>query len=74
MLKRGDRDGNAPLYEWQADGIKVQLSDSDTEEYLRAGCKFAGRCPQAMEVCQKVAPKDGEVEGALMKCHLFGEK
>ncbi len=51
---------------------KVQLSDSDAEEYLRTGCKFAGRCPQAMEVCRKVAPQDVEVDGALVKCHLFG--
>ncbi len=32
---------------------KIQLSESDAEEYLRMGCKFAGRCPQVMEICKQ---------------------
>lgn len=51
---------------------KVQLSENDAEEYLRVGCKFAGRCPQAMEICQLKMPEDIEVDGELVKCHLFG--
>ncbi len=50
---------------------KVQLSESDTEEYLRVGCKFAGRCPHAMEICRLEAPEDIDVDGVLVKCHLF---
>jgi peptide/nickel transport system ATP-binding protein len=50
---------------------KVQLSESDTEEYLRVGCKFAGRCPQAMEICRLEAPEDVDVDGVLVKCHLW---
>jgi peptide/nickel transport system ATP-binding protein len=50
---------------------KVQLSESDTEEYLRVGCKFAGRCPHAMEICRREAPDDIDVDGVLVKCHLF---
>jgi peptide/nickel transport system ATP-binding protein len=50
---------------------KVQLSESDTEEYLRVGCKFAGRCPQVMEICRREAPEDLDVDGALTKCHLY---
>jgi peptide/nickel transport system ATP-binding protein len=50
---------------------KVQLAESDTEEYLRVGCKFAGRCPQAMEICRREAPEDINVDGALTKCHLY---
>ena len=50
---------------------KVQLSESDTEEYLRGGCKFAGRCPQVMEVCRLEVPEDIYVDGALTKCHLW---
>jgi peptide/nickel transport system ATP-binding protein len=51
---------------------KVQLSESDTEEYLRVGCKFTGRCPQVMEICRHVMPEDIDVDGVLVKCHLFG--
>jgi len=50
---------------------KVQLSDNDTEEYLRVGCKFAGRCPQAMDICRREIPPDIEVDGVQVKCHLF---
>lgn len=49
----------------------VQLSESDTEEYLRLGCKFAGRCPQVMDICRREAPADMEVDGVMAKCHLW---
>jgi peptide/nickel transport system ATP-binding protein len=57
-----------PKKRWKT---KVQLSESDTEEYLRSGCKFAGRCPQVMEVCKTEAPQDVIIDGALTKCHLW---
>jgi peptide/nickel transport system ATP-binding protein len=50
---------------------KIQLAESDIEEYVRVGCKFAGRCPQVMEICHREAPGDLEVAGALTKCHLY---
>lgn len=50
---------------------KVQLSESEQEEYLRAGCKFAGRCPHVMDRCQREAPKDILVDGVLVKCFLY---
>ncbi len=49
----------------------ISLSDTDQEEYLRTGCKFAGRCPKVMDICKEIAPPDVEVEGALVKCHLY---
>ena len=49
---------------------KIQLAESDTEEYLRVGCKFAGRCPQVMEICRREVPEDVNVDGVLAKCHL----
>ncbi len=52
---------------------KVQLSESEQEEYLRAGCKFAGRCPHVMERCKREAPKDVLVDGTLVKCFLYGQ-
>jgi len=56
-----------PKKRWTA---KVQLSENDVDEYLRVGCKFAGRCPQAMEMCRLEAPEDVYVDGVLAKCHL----
>jgi peptide/nickel transport system ATP-binding protein len=50
---------------------KVRLSESDTEEYLRVGCKFAGRCPQVMEICRREIPRDVDIDGALIKCQMF---
>ncbi len=57
-----------PRKRWET---KVQLSESDAEEYLRIGCKFAGRCPQVMEICRHETPQDIDVDGELVKCHLF---
>jgi len=53
---------------------KIQLAESDIEEYVRTGCKFAGRCPQVMEICKSQAPEDLDVGGALTKCHLYRQQ
>jgi peptide/nickel transport system ATP-binding protein len=50
---------------------KVALARPETEEYLLAGCKFAGRCPFVMDVCQQVVPRDVVAEGRTVKCHLY---
>jgi len=50
---------------------KIQLAESDIDEYVRTGCKFAGRCPQVMEICKSQAPEDQNVGGAMTKCHLY---
>jgi peptide/nickel transport system ATP-binding protein len=52
----------------------VTLSETEQEEYLRRGCKFAGRCPDVMEICRGVVPADLSVDGVLVKCHLYSEK
>lgn len=62
----------------QADPTKrwtttVSLSELEQEEYLRRGCRFAGRCPEAMEICRRVVPADILVEGVQVKCHLYGQ-
>jgi peptide/nickel transport system ATP-binding protein len=49
----------------------VKLSDVEHEEYLRRGCRFAGRCPLAMEVCKREVPADVYVEDVLVRCHLY---
>jgi len=50
---------------------KVELAESEQEEYLRVGCKFAGRCPHVMERCKREVPKDVCVDGVLVKCFLY---
>lgn len=53
---------------------RVKLTETEEQEYMRTGCKFAGRCPKAMEICRNKVPADYMVESALVKCHLFGGK
>jgi len=53
---------------------RVSLSELEHEEYLRAGCKFAGRCPSAVEVCRCEVPTDTWVEDVLVKCHRYTGK
>lgn len=60
----------------QADPTKrwtttVSLSELEQEEYLRRGCRFAGRCPEVMEICRGVVPADILVDGVQVKCHLY---
>ena len=56
-----------PQKRWRT---KIQLAESETEEYQRAGCKFAGRCPRVMDICRQQTPPAVEIDGTLTKCHL----
>jgi oligopeptide/dipeptide ABC transporter ATP-binding protein len=39
-----------------------------------AGCRFCQRCPNATEICYKVAPKLVEIEpDHMIACHLYPE-
>lgn len=49
----------------------ISLSELEHEEYLRQGCKFAGRCPDVMEICKSVVPADISVDDVLVKCHKY---
>jgi peptide/nickel transport system ATP-binding protein len=52
----------------------VKLSEREHEEYLRRGCKFAGRCPEVLEVCKREVPevpKDICINNVLVKCHKY---
>jgi peptide/nickel transport system ATP-binding protein len=51
----------------------VTLAELEEEEYLRKGCKFAGRCPDVMEICKGVAPADIHIDDVLVKCHLYSD-
>jgi peptide/nickel transport system ATP-binding protein len=52
----------------------ITLSELEHEEYLREGCKFAGRCPGAIEICREVVPEDVYVDDVLVKCHKYTGK
>jgi peptide/nickel transport system ATP-binding protein len=53
---------------------RISLTELEQEEYLRAGCKFAGRCPDATEICKSVVPADTYVDDVLVKCHKCAGK
>jgi peptide/nickel transport system ATP-binding protein len=50
---------------------KVVLASGETDEFLRAGCKFASRCPKVMDICKSAVPKDTMLDGRMVKCHLY---
>lgn len=52
----------------------VNLSELEQVEYMRKGCKFAGRCPEVMDICKGVVPKDIHIDDVIVKCHLYSEE
>ncbi len=50
---------------------RISLSEMEHEEYLRQGCKFAGRCPDAMDICKSEEPKDVYIGNVFIKCHKY---
>jgi peptide/nickel transport system ATP-binding protein len=57
-----------PGRRWQKE---VRLTETEQQEYLRVGCKFAGRCPHVMEICLRVMPDALPVDGVTVCCHLY---
>ncbi|MBC7217210.1 MAG: ABC transporter ATP-binding protein [Candidatus Caldatribacterium sp.] len=51
---------------------KVVLLE-EREEYLLSGCRFAGRCPEVMEICRQETPEEVVVSGVLVRCHRLRE-
>ena len=45
----------------------------DREEYLRGGCKFAGRCSEVGKVCLEEVPENVLLSNVLVKCHKYKE-
>ena len=52
----------------------VTLSEMEQEEYLRRGCRFAGRCPDVMDICKGVVPADISIDDVLVKCHKYSDE
>ena len=55
-------------HRWEGE---IRLTDTEQDEYLRTGCRFAGRCPQVMDICRGTPPPDYNVDGAHVSCHLY---
>lgn len=50
---------------------RISLTELEHQEYLRTGCRFAGRCTHVMDTCLAAAPSDVPVGDALVKCYLY---
>lgn len=57
-----------PKARWEED---ITLSDMESKEFARKGCKFAGRCPKVMDICRNTDPANAAVGSRLVRCHLF---
>jgi len=53
---------------------RISLTELEHEEYLRKGCRFAGRCPHVMEICVTQVPADLQIDNVLVKCHLYNNR
>jgi peptide/nickel transport system ATP-binding protein len=51
----------------------ISLGTTEVKEYGRVGCKFAGRCPEVMDICRQVDPPDVQIERRAVKCYLYTE-
>jgi peptide/nickel transport system ATP-binding protein len=49
----------------------IKLTNTEHEEYLKQGCRFAGRCPLVMDICKQEAPAEVVVDEVLVKCHKY---
>ena len=59
-----------PDRKWQG---RISIAETEQEEYLRQGCKFAGRCPHVMDICKIQVPDNYMVDGIQVKCHLYSD-
>jgi len=60
-----------PSRRWQGE---ISLTDTEQDEYMQKGCRFAGRCPFVMDKCRQETPPDIYVEDVLVKCYLFTDE
>jgi peptide/nickel transport system ATP-binding protein len=57
----------------QKSSERVSLAASEDSTFLRVGCRFADRCPRVMAICRGVEPADIDVDGRIVKCHLYAD-
>jgi peptide/nickel transport system ATP-binding protein len=51
----------------------ISIADTEYIEYLKTGCKFVGRCPEAIEICKREKPPEILIDDVLVKCHLYNK-
>lgn len=59
-----------PSRRWKG---KVNLNETEQEEYLKEGCRFAGRCHLVMDICRLEVPANNIIDSQLVKCHKYTE-
>jgi oligopeptide/dipeptide ABC transporter ATP-binding protein len=58
----------------RARSLQVLKGEIPSPVNLKPGCRFAGRCPQAMGICAGVDPAWREIKpGHFVACHLFND-
>jgi peptide/nickel transport system ATP-binding protein len=57
-----------PAKKWRG---RIKLSGFEERDFLKKGCKFSGRCPRVMPICDEEAPPIARLDGVLVKCHLY---
>lgn len=50
---------------------EIKLSAMEVKEYSKLGCKFADRCPHAMEICRAKEPEKLLIDDRTVMCHLY---
>lgn len=68
-----------PAYEHDRQQSLIQ-GEVPNQTHSRGGCPFAGRCPDVMDVCTRIAPKllalkkkDANEQDRQIACHLYGD-
>lgn len=57
-----------PVNKWKRD---IALSDMETKEFSRKGCKFFARCPKVRDICKECEPENVKLDHRYVKCHLY---
>jgi peptide/nickel transport system ATP-binding protein len=51
---------------------RVNLNETERNEYLKKGCRFANRCPLVMDVCKHEVPENIIIgDNVFIKCHQY---
>ncbi|NMB45462.1 MAG: ABC transporter ATP-binding protein [Firmicutes bacterium] len=50
---------------------RIKLSSFEERDFLRKGCKFAGRCPQVKDICEQQDPPMINLGDVMVRCHLY---
>lgn len=59
------------LHETEKYKRPIRLSTIEVKEFGKLGCKFSDRCPDSLDICQRVEPQAIAIDDRIVKCHLF---